>query len=145
PAITGPAAPMDPPFAATPLTVSKSRAVLYSHNTWPSELERARNTPSQPPEKMTLRAAVSGPSCPACVEDAATGASGVNHFFSPSLRRTDAMPPGPNPKYAFSPSAAPPHTIFPPNSFVFDTSAVFHNTAPLLSGSCAQTMPLFCP
>jgi hypothetical protein len=32
PAMTGPAAPIEPPLAATPFTVSKSRTVLYSHN-----------------------------------------------------------------------------------------------------------------
>src|SRR5215468_4494225 len=98
PATTGPAAPIEPPLAATPFTVSKFLAVLNSQSTVPSSVDNARKTPSQPPEKTAPGVAVRGPSCPGCVAAAAAGDSGLNHFFSPLLIRTAAIPLGPNPK-----------------------------------------------
>src|ERR1700687_832537 len=93
----GPGAAIEPPFAATPFTVWKSRIVLYSQRRWPSSLENARATPSQLVEKttpgMTVTAAVSprapGPAGPSI---------GVNHRFSPFVNRTAATPPVLNPK-----------------------------------------------
>src|SRR6266853_19230 len=88
----GPGAAIEPPFAATPFTVWKSRIVLYSQRGWPSSLENARTTPSQLVENttpgMAVKAAVSprGPGV-------AGPATGVNHRFSPSVNRTAATPP----------------------------------------------------
>src|SRR5579872_3368218 len=53
PAITGPGPLMEPPLPATPFTVSYSRAVLYSHSTFPSTVEYARIMPSVVPENTT--------------------------------------------------------------------------------------------
>ena len=52
-ASVGPEAPIDPPFAATPLTVSKSRCMSKVHKIFPSVVDSARNMPSQPPENTT--------------------------------------------------------------------------------------------
>src|ERR1700730_1477750 len=85
--IAGPGAAIEPPFALTPFTVSKSRIVLYSQRRWPSSLENARTTPSQLVEKippgMADKAAVSprgpGPAGPSI---------GVNHRCSDLVNRT---------------------------------------------------------
>src|SRR5882762_1669811 len=95
--IAGPGAAIEPPFALTPFTVSKSRAVLYSQSKCPLSLENARTTPSQLFEKMTPGMAVN-----AAVSPRGPGAAGpsigVNHCFSPLLSRTAATPPVLNPK-----------------------------------------------
>src|SRR6267143_1762202 len=95
--IAGPGAAIEPPFALTPFTVSKSRAVLYSQSKCPLSLENARTTPSQLFEKMTPGMAVN-----AAVSPRGPGAAGpsigVNHCFSPFVSRTAATPPVLNPK-----------------------------------------------
>ena len=58
PATVGPAAPIEPPFAATPFTVGYSRTALYSQITRPVAADKARSTPSQPPEKTAPGIAV---------------------------------------------------------------------------------------
>src|SRR5258707_206827 len=53
PATVGPGAMMDPPFAATLLTVSNVRAVSYRHSSPPSAVDTAIRVPSEPPTKAT--------------------------------------------------------------------------------------------
>src|SRR5581483_8547042 len=66
PATTGPADPMDPPFAGTPFTVSNGRTVSNCQSTLPSAVDSARSMPSQLPEKMRPGLVLSGPSWPLC-------------------------------------------------------------------------------
>src|SRR5262249_39618600 len=70
--ITGPPLLMDPPLALTPLTVGKSRAVLYSHRILPSRVEYARSWPSMVAENTTPGMAVT-----------AAGWAGLQGFLSP--------------------------------------------------------------
>src|SRR5580692_2407176 len=63
PAITGPAEPNDPPLAATPFTVEKSRTALNDQITFPSALT-ARRIPSHPPVNTAPGIALAGPACP---------------------------------------------------------------------------------
>ena len=64
PAIVGPEDPMEPPVAGMPFTVSKSRSMSKLHRIFPSLAERARRTPSQPPEKSTPGMMERAASCP---------------------------------------------------------------------------------
>jgi hypothetical protein len=83
---------MEPPFAATPFTVLNSCIVSYCQSTWPSSVESARTTPSQPPEKTTPGIAVSAAVSPLRSAGSLGASIGVNHFLSPFDTCTAAIP-----------------------------------------------------
>src|SRR5215467_4350316 len=91
PATVGPGAPIDPPLAATLLTVSKDLMVSNSQRTLPSADDNARTTPSQPLENKTPGMAESAASRPPIRPAAAS--SGANHWRAPSVRRSATTPP----------------------------------------------------
>src|SRR5579862_543966 len=97
---TGPGPLSEPPFAATPLTVSNGRAVLNSHRTFPSVVPYARITPVVVPEKTAPGITVIAADC-ACEHGRplqSIGGGVTRHFSSPVARLIAASAP------AFAPS-----------------------------------------
>src|SRR5439155_4925607 len=92
--IVGPIELIAPPLAATLLTVSKSRAVLYSQITLPSAVESARSTPSDPPTNATPGIALTAA---ALFTRVPSLASGVYQAFSPVVSFSADMPPALSP------------------------------------------------
>src|SRR5215216_4866992 len=138
-AIVAPADPIDPPRAVTPLTVSKSFAVLYRQIGLPSNDANARNVPSRPALNTTPGIALTAALMPGCCAIDSCGGRSAYQRSSPSLSLMATSPPyGPLiPKYACSSSAAPPKSICP------RLISEYQTTLPLLSGSSAHTAPDF--
>src|SRR5437763_10688181 len=99
---TGPGPLSDPPFAATPFTVSNGRAVLNSHRILPSVVAYARIRPFVVPENTTPGITVIAADC-ACAHGRplqSIGGGAAFHTSSPVVSLSAARPP------AFAPSCA---------------------------------------
>src|SRR5262249_4680318 len=152
--IAGPAASIEPPFAGTWFTVSKSLTVLKSHRILPSTVEYARRWPSTDPEKTTPGITDAGADCapvqPRPVVHSSLGA-GASHTRSPVASFTACSPPASlgadrtsdTGTYAFTSSAADPHSM--PPSMPPLPARYCQSTLPSLSGSSPQSTPDFWP
>src|SRR5260370_12222573 len=90
-ATVGPGAMMDPPFAATLLTVSNVRAVSYRHSSLPSAADTANSVPSEPPAKATP--AMTVVAAPWLMTWSFVEFTGVNPTPPPVLQPTAPPPP----------------------------------------------------
>src|SRR5439155_23279153 len=97
PATIGPGPLIDAPFAATPLTVSKSRLVSYSHSSDPSLVDQPRTAPSFDPVNTTPGITVIAARTAALqprAEPHLGGGGGAIHARSPVVSFTAWRPPG---------------------------------------------------
>src|SRR5262245_59575690 len=85
---------IDPPFAFTPLTVSKSRAVSNCHSTAPSVVEYARKCPSTDPENTMPGATETGEDWAGLQLGRSPHTGGAaDHAFEPSEGLIATSPP----------------------------------------------------
>src|SRR5262245_60306966 len=143
---------MDPPLAATPLTVLNSTPVSNCQMILPLLLSYARNHPFIAPEKTAPGITEIAAACARLHRGSEHGPSGdgVCQTCSPVAMRIANKPPGfaggrtrksDSGKYAFSSSAAEPHSK--PPSALPTPPRNCHKTSPCLFGSRPQAIPDF--